>query len=753
MTLFKIGLRFLTWVALQLLFAWQVIAVETSGDFLDDRDGHEQAISVQQGLALEALKQKILDELNDLPVFSAGLRGDKLAEFDIIPGGIRLKQAALQDYLRGNPEWLALPTVDYSGTPALANMYATDIRCATDDMMLCLLFLNNGGDARTAVVEVNLVSGQATNRGFWLPFGYNDARYLGVDGEQILFHHSKTRAPNSVAPSFYLWKNGSPISDAQIIIEKPENATNASIKTLSRRAGTLLTYALFDGSYVDIHVTPEGAAIRNVLGSSNDTGLHPVYRACLPLFELEGRLYCRQKFSEQVVTNDRSYQIPRDSVISIPIVVLSRNPGGDLDVQTIYRPKPDEVLEEVQRTKSGMLLKTFAVRKAREKLYFAPHGKALREVVLPFAGSVEIVQRSKVEDAAIVKVEGYLTPPGFHYLRLGTNPEEDEWRSLPINLPTGNQRNDFDIQQRSILSDDGFTVSYEIIGHPDVIGNGDAPVVITAYAYDYVTLKPAFQPGLVEGWLDKGGLYVVAHPRGGGEYRFTFDPDLTDLERRQRSIDDLTLVVRDLVHRGLADPLRIYGDGTSAGASLIVTAALQNPGLFRSVAAHAGCYDINLTGDACGAFFKPVKDGFEGRSDITTSVPASLRARLLIPAALLKEEEGASSRTAFLLTANRNDDTVFFEHSLGFRDRLREAGYLVSTVFGDEGGHDLGQNPSERAGKLASKWMFFLQAQDSAGQNKGTVQSTGRHITSQLLDRLKRPSKASNSAMEGGMNE
>ena len=170
MTWFKIGFRFLNWVVLQLLFALQVIAAETSGDFLDDRDGREQAISVQQGLAQEALKQKILDELNALPVFSAGLIGDKLAEFDIIPGGIMLKQAALEDYLGGNPEWLALPTVDYSGTPALANMYATDIRCATDDMMLCLLFLNNGGDARTAVVEVNLVSGQATNRGasLWL---------------------------------------------------------------------------------------------------------------------------------------------------------------------------------------------------------------------------------------------------------------------------------------------------------------------------------------------------------------------------------------------------------------------------------------------------------------------------------------------------------------------------------------------------------------------------------------------------------
>ena len=186
---------------------------------------------------------------------------------------------------------------------------------------------------------------------------------------------------------------------------------------------------------------------------------------------------------------------------------------------------------------------------------------------------------------------------------MGTNQEEDEWRSLPLNLPKGNQRNDFDIQQRSVLSDDGFTVSYEIIGHPDVIRNGDAPIVITAYPYDYVTLKPAFQPGLVKGWLDKGGLYVVAHPRGGGEYRFTFDPDLTDLERRQRTIDDLTLVARDLVDRGLADPIRIHRDGASAGASLIVTAALQNPGLFRPVAAHAGCYDINLTGDACGAFF------------------------------------------------------------------------------------------------------------------------------------------------------
>lgn len=93
-----------------------------------------------------------------------------------------------------------------------------------------------------------------------------------------------------------------------------------------------------------------------------------------------------------------------------------------------------------------------------------------------------------------------------------------------------------------------------------------------------MTQKPAFTSSAYP-WLERGGIYVVANLRGGGEYGEAWHQ--AGMGRKKQNVfDDLYAVLEKLSADGYTKSDRIAVRGASNGGLLVGAAVVQRPELF-----------------------------------------------------------------------------------------------------------------------------------------------------------------------------
>ncbi len=98
------------------------------------------------------------------------------------------------------------------------------------------------------------------------------------------------------------------------------------------------------------------------------------------------------------------------------------------------------------------------------------------------------------------------------------------------------------------ISADGTPVPYFLVA-PDE-ANWPIPLVLSAYGGFGVNSVPVYDPVLGRLWLSRGGAYVLAQVRGGGEFGPSWHAGGTGLYRA-RSAEDLEAVAHDLIRQGI----------------------------------------------------------------------------------------------------------------------------------------------------------------------------------------------------------
>ncbi|SDM66937.1 prolyl oligopeptidase family serine peptidase [Actinomyces ruminicola] len=120
------------------------------------------------------------------------------------------------------------------------------------------------------------------------------------------------------------------------------------------------------------------------------------------------------------------------------------------------------------------------------------------------------------------------------------------------------------VTQHVATSADGTRVPYFQIGQPT---SAPTPTLVHVYGAFGESLTPGYEPVTGKAWLERGGTYVVANTRGGGEYGPAWHLAGTGAGRR-RVVEDLVAVLDSLVARGVAAPNTIALYGSSAGGLL-----------------------------------------------------------------------------------------------------------------------------------------------------------------------------------------
>src|SRR5262249_17381799 len=117
------------------------------------------------------------------------------------------------------------------------------------------------------------------------------------------------------------------------------------------------------------------------------------------------------------------------------------------------------------------------------------------------------------------------------------------------------------------------------------------PTLLYGYGGFQISSRPSYDARIGKAWLERGGTYVIANIRGGGE----FGPDWHNAapkEHRQRAYDDFLSVAQDLAARRVTSPSRLGIMGRSNGGLLMGVMLTERPDLFGAVACGSPLLDM-----------------------------------------------------------------------------------------------------------------------------------------------------------------
>jgi prolyl oligopeptidase len=144
--------------------------------------------------------------------------------------------------------------------------------------------------------------------------------------------------------------------------------------------------------------------------------------------------------------------------------------------------------------------------------------------------------------------------------------------------------------QHFATSKDGTRVPYTLTSRRELPRDGSTPTLLMGYGGFASNLLPIYRPHAIA-WLERGGAFVTANIRGGGEYGDAWF-QAARAEKRQNGFDDFIAVAEDLVARKVTAPAKLGIIGGSNGGLLVAAVSQQRPDLFGVVLSQVPVTDM-----------------------------------------------------------------------------------------------------------------------------------------------------------------
>lgn len=261
-------------------------------------------------------------------------------------------------------------------------------------------------------------------------------------------------------------------------------------------------------------------------------------------------------------------------------------------------------------------------------------GKEVGRVPLPPHVSVREVVVTE-GDEVLLRLDSYLAPTDWRTY----DPAKGKFLVTKMREKASFHFKDAELVRESARSADGTPVPMTILRKKGCEKDGSHPVYLTAYGGFGHDLEPVFDP-CWRIWLDSGGVVVVAHLRGDGEFGDDWHRAAT-LTAKQRTFDDLIACARYLVETKYTVPGKLGLSGGSNGGLTVGAVLTQAPELFGAVVCEVGFHDMTRIeilqgGRSCVPEYGSVKDPEQFRAMFAYSPYHTVRDGVAYPPTLLR---------------------------------------------------------------------------------------------------------------------
>ena len=266
--------------------------------------------------------------------------------------------------------------------------------------------------------------------------------------------------------------------------------------------------------------------------------------------------------------------------------------AGKREFDVLFEPTDSTSLAGATWTKNHVVLNV--MDDVKNKLIVLTHGKdGWMSKPMP-VGSLDFGTTSvgavdaDESDAVWLTVTDYLTPTTLMLGEAGGAPESIEaLKAMPAFFDSSKHV----IEQHFATSKDGTRVPYFMVRAKDMAFDGSNPTLLYGYGGFEISMTPGYSGGAGMGWLEKGGVYVVANIRGGGEYGPRWHQAALK-QNRHKAYEDFAAVAEDLIARKITSPQHLGIQGGSNGGLLTGNMLTQYPELFGAVVVQVPLLDM-----------------------------------------------------------------------------------------------------------------------------------------------------------------
>ncbi|HVU08151.1 MAG TPA: prolyl oligopeptidase family serine peptidase [Verrucomicrobiae bacterium] len=209
------------------------------------------------------------------------------------------------------------------------------------------------------------------------------------------------------------------------------------------------------------------------------------------------------------------------------------------------------------------------------------------QVALPFDGSLSLMATDSRVSGTLLDMATW-TKAGQIY---AYDPQTKKITNTELQ-PLGkfDAPDDLESVEVKARSHDGVMIPLSIIYKRGIKLDGSNPALLAGYGAYGISRDPGFSPALLA-WYEKGGVYAVAHVRGGGEYGEDWYK-AGYKQTKPNTWKDFIACGEYLVQNQYTSPAKLAGTGGSAGGILIGRAITERPDLFGAAIIQVGCLDM-----------------------------------------------------------------------------------------------------------------------------------------------------------------
>jgi prolyl oligopeptidase len=595
------------------------------------------------------------------------------------------RRTTSEDYANPAPDWTPVLDLDQLAKTEHANWVYKGKTCALPQERFCMIALSDGGEDAVTLREFDLETDRFVDGGFALARSKQSADWLNPDTILV----ARDWGPGSLTASGYPFV----------------------VKVLHRGQALSQAQVVFHGDPTDVEVDPRvlvdaqghraALIVRGVSFFETETyllGDHGVDQLALPRKSsvedlVAGRLIVSLKQDWTPTPGGQTFL--QGSVVAIDLAAARAEPDK-LFPTLVWAPSPREALQEVSAVKDRLILTTLDNVRGRAYVLTptAEGGWTQSRIDLPDNAAIGLVSTSRQDDRSFLSVSSFLTPTSLWL--------DDAWRgsltqvkSLPPKFDTSN----LVTEQFEATSKDGTKVPYFVVHRKDIKYDGSNPTLLYAYGGFEVSMTPNYSANIGKLWLERGGVYVLANIRGGGE----FGPAWHDAGlnvHRQRIYDDFAAVAQDLIARKITSPRRLGIRGGSNGGLLMGVEFEQHPDLWNAVIIDVPLLDmLRFEQIAAGASwvgeYGSVRDPAQRMFLASISPYNNLKAGVAYP-------------EPFIFTTTK-DDRVGPVHARKFAAKMEAMGLPFLYYENTEGGHAAGANLQETAREQALEMTYLTR--------------------------------------------
>lgn len=589
----------------------------------------------------------------------------------------------ITDYAAGGGDWETVLDIDALAKEEDENWVWAGANCLPQSDR-CLVMLSRGGGDANVVREFDLETAGFVDGGFTLPEAKSQVSWVDEDTLLVGTDFGEGSLTTSGYPrQVRMWSRGTPLADAPQIHEVPREHVWLWGGASHRPEGTEL-FLLEGPSFFEqriLHLNGEGEARPLPL---------PLSVSMQGFMDGKIIVLLRDDWAHEGGT------LPGGALIAMD-AAASAEAGTPQDLEVILEPTETAFIDAV----GGIAVARDTVYvtvldNVKGRLVAARRGEngwQSDDVAMPADGSLSVSEADPFSGIAFVNYESFLSPDQLYMIQPGAAPRVV--RSLPPQFDTEG----LVTEQRFATSADGTRIPYFVVRAEDMEFNGDAPTILYGYGGFEISLKPSYVSPLVQSWLERGGVYVVANIRGGGEFGPRWHHAAL-LENRQRAYDDFAAVAEDLIAGNITSPDHLGILGGSNGGLLVGATFLQRPDLFNAVVSAVPLLDMLR--------YHKLLAGASWMGEYGDPDDPDMREVILGYSPYQNVREDADYPEVFFTTSTR-DDRVHPGHARKMAARMQAMGHDIYYYENTEGGHSAAANQIQRARLAALEGVYFMQ--------------------------------------------